>query len=202
MQKLELDIAGEFIKLAATLCYLKSCELLPNNHFEGEELSEDDPLTIRERLAQQLKEYQGIRDFAELLDKRPQLDRDVFIKESTDVVESPQIESQNAKDLLLIYQSLLIQKTEPKPTHHIEKESFSLRRMGTWIVKSLNEHRTLSHFFEQLPEKAEKVVCLITLLELAKHQMISIAQFDFLSEIHIEPLFTTQPSLEHIFTEE
>ena len=42
MQQLELDIAGEFIKLAATLCYLKSCELLPNNLEYNDEMSEEE----------------------------------------------------------------------------------------------------------------------------------------------------------------
>ena len=55
-----IDIAGEFIKLAATLCYLKVVNSYPITLPLVKSRGEDNPITIRERLAQQLKEYQGL----------------------------------------------------------------------------------------------------------------------------------------------
>ena len=125
------------------------------------------------------------------MDRRPQLHRDVFTRDHPpdDSTEPVLILKHNATDLLMIYQNLLSQQVKPKHDQ-VEKESFSLRKMGEWILNPLqNDTQTLSHYFEQLPKRSEKIVCLLTLLELAKHQMVSIAQFNFLSEIHIQPLF-------------
>lgn len=205
MTNLQLDIAGEFLMLAATLCYLKSCELLPGQRHEDEESEEEDPITIRDRLAKQLQEYERFRQLAQLLDTQPMLDRDVFTKTPRDTDESIEIVVQSPVDaigLLQIYQQLLQAQVAPEPEHRIKKEPFSLRKMGEWLLDTLqNGSTTLSECFVQYTETSERIICLLTALEMAKHQILEVSQFGHLTEVHFNASFATRPSLEHIFTE-
>lgn len=75
MKSLNLDLAGEYLVLAATLLHIKSRMLLP--HYEDEEDEEEDP---REELVQQLLTYQAFREAARALDSRPRLEREVFTR--------------------------------------------------------------------------------------------------------------------------
>ena len=83
LQEMQLDIAGEFLLLASTLCYLKkACELLPGIEHEEEE-SEEDPIAIRNRLADQLREYERFRSLSALLEQCPTLGPNVFAQLQT-----------------------------------------------------------------------------------------------------------------------
>lgn len=127
MTHLQLDIAGEFLILAATLCYLKSCELLPGVEHDDEDSEEEDPTIIRDRLAKQLQEYERFRGLAELLDNQPMLGRDVFTKmpnESDESIEIVVTSPVDAIGLLQIYQRLLEQQTTPEPEHLVQKSHF------------------------------------------------------------------------------
>ena len=205
MTHLQLDIAGEFLMLAATLCYLKSCELLPGEQHADEESEEEDPVTIRDRLAKQLQEYERFRQLAQLLNEQPMLDRDVFTKMPKDTDETVEIIVQSPVDaigLLQIYQRLLQAQAAPEPEHLVKKEPFSLRRMGEWFLDKLqNGSTTLSECFVHYREPSERVLCLLTALEMAKHQLLEVTQFGHLTEVHFNASFATRPSLEHIFTE-
>lgn len=205
MKSLHLDIAGEFLVLAATLCYLKSCELLPGEHrpiYLDEE--EEDPTIIRERLAQQLLEYERYRQISTVLDGLPMLDRDVFTKpeEDYDIPPIPTTDI-NAMDLLKLYHSLLKQSQEKEPVHQIEKDVFSLHDMGEWLLDQvINQVPTLQECFHLLKNNAQRIVCLLTTLELARHQIIFIEQHGFLQPIHIEANFSERPKLTAFFTEQ
>src|SRR3972149_12040581 len=76
MKVLNLDIAGEYLLMASTLLHIKSKMLLPKSS-EGEEEEEEDP---RVELVRRLLEYQKYKQAALELEKRPLLDRDVFIR--------------------------------------------------------------------------------------------------------------------------
>jgi segregation and condensation protein A len=76
MKVLNLDIAGEYLLMASTLLHIKSKLLLPKS-LEGEEEEEEDP---RAELLRRLLEYQKYKQAAVELEKRPLLDRDVFIR--------------------------------------------------------------------------------------------------------------------------
>lgn len=205
MTHLQLDIAGEFLMLAATLCYLKSCELLPGEQHLEEESEEEDPVTIRDRLARQLQEYERFRELAQVLDSQPMLDRDVFTKIPRDTDESIEIVVQSPVDaigLLQIYQQLLQAQVTPEPEHRIKKEPFSLRKMGEWLLDTLQQGRTtISECFTHYTDTSERIICLLTALEMAKHQILEVSQLGHLTEIYFNAAFSKRPSLEHIFTE-
>ena len=205
LQEMQLDIAGEFLLLASTLCYLKSCELLPGMQIE-EEVSEEDPIAIRNRLAEQLREYEHFRNLSVLLAECPALGQNVFARPPVlnDESSNPSIHIDiDAYELLEIYQNILFRKPAVQPAHQITKEPFSLRKMGEWILDQLDKgehslHRCLTNFHD----KKEKIICFLTVLEMAKHHMLQVAQFEHLSEIHIYSQYSHRPNLELIFTEE
>ena len=205
LQEMQLDIAGEFLLLASTLCYLKSCELLPGMEIE-DDFSEEDPIAIRNRLAEQLREYEHFRNLSDLLAECPALGQNVFTRPPSineeEITPTIQIDI-DAYELLEIYQNILFRKPVVKPSHQITKEPFSLRKMGEWILDQLEKgenslHRFLTHF----QDKREKIICFLTVLEMAKHRMLQVAQFEHLSEIHIYGHYSQRPNLELIFTEE
>ena len=204
MHEMQLDIAGEFLLLASTLCYLKSCELLPGLEVEAEEESEEDPIAIRNRLADQLREYERFRSLSSLLEQRPQIDQEVFSRPSETENDRHSIHIDiDALELLEIYRSILFKQDVIEPAHEIEKEPFSLRRMGEWVLDQLMEGEiSLKTCLQHFNQKSEKIICFLTILEMAKHQFVQVAQFTHLSEIHLYPQFSTRPSLDRIFTED
>lgn len=79
MQALDLDVAGEFLVMAATLLYIKSRSLLPVHDDEAE--GEEDPETLRAELSRRLVEYERIKEAAARLGERPLLGREVFVRD-------------------------------------------------------------------------------------------------------------------------
>lgn len=202
LQTLQLDLAGDFLVMAATLCYLKSCELLPNTVVEHLDPEEEDPIHIRERLAQQLLAYELYREAAEYLSQRPRLDLDVFTKPPIEEEQHRTVQTNiDAFGLLQIYRQLL--ETEEEFVHHVKKEPFSLRAMGNWLLDQVeNTDLLLTDCFQNFSTKMGKIICFLTVLELTKHHMLKIFQVTFLGPLQISANFTKRPSIEHIFTEE
>jgi segregation and condensation protein A len=85
MKVLNLDIAGEYLLMASTLLYIKSKMLLPTSSEEEEEEGEDP----RAELVRRLLEYQKYKKAAVELERRPLLDRDVFIRLMTVDIDEP-----------------------------------------------------------------------------------------------------------------
>jgi segregation and condensation protein A len=79
MKALNLDIAGEFLVMAATLLYVKSRSLLPR-HDDDLERGED-PEVMRAELSRRLVEYERMKEAAGRLAERPILGRDVFVRD-------------------------------------------------------------------------------------------------------------------------
>src|SRR5689334_2246415 len=79
MRRLDLEVAGEFVAMAATLIHIKSKMLLPQYNEEGEEIEKEDP---RKELVQKLLEYQKFQEASQRLYERPLLGRDVWLRGS------------------------------------------------------------------------------------------------------------------------
>ena len=86
MQTFNLDVAGEFLVMAATLIHIKSRMLLPLTDTEEDEEEGADP---REELVRRLLEYQRFKDAADQLERRELLTRDVFVRSVAPVEEIP-----------------------------------------------------------------------------------------------------------------
>ena len=188
MKVLNLDVAGEYLLMASTLLHIKSKMLLPKSSEREEE--EEDP---RAELLRRLLEYQKYKQAGGELEKRPMLDRDVFIRlmpaEPEEVPEEERIEV-NLLELLEAFRQVL-ERVKTETVHEVILEHLSVEDKIQEILMLLErENRSLT-FHRLFPEQASRRVVIITLLailELVKMKRIRIFQLAPFETIRVSPL--------------
>lgn len=188
MKVLNLDVAGEYLLMASTLLHIKSKMLLPKSSEREEE--EEDP---REELIRRLLEYQKYKQAGGELEKRPMLDRDVFIRlmpaEPEEVPEEERIEV-NLLELLEAFRQVL-ERVKTETVHEVILEHLSVEDKIQEILMLLErENRSLT-FHRFFPEQASRRVVIITLLailELVKMKRIRIFQLAPFETIRVSPI--------------
>ena len=186
IQSLNLDVAGEFLVMAATLIHIKSRMLLPPGEEEDEEEEGGDP---REELIRRLLEYQRFKEAAEELEKREILRRDVFVRPSEvpDEMESVEFEGLSLFDLISALRHVLELFPEER-VHEVTLERISVREKMSSLLDDL--HRRGKVIFQSLFEAAvsrlEVVVTFLAMLELVKIRAIRVAQEEREGPIVIE----------------
>ena len=188
MKVLNLDVAGEYLLMASTLLHIKSKMLLPKSSEREEE--EEDP---RAELIRRLLEYQKYKQAGGELEKRPMLDRDVFIRlmpaEPEEVPEEERIEV-NLLELLEAFRQVL-ERVKTETVHEVILEQLSVEDKIQEILTLLErENRSLT-FHRLFPEQASRRVVIITLLailELVKMKRIRIFQLAPFETIRVSPL--------------
>lgn len=183
MEQLKLELAAEYLVMAALLAEIKSRMLLPRPP-EAEE-DEEDP---RAFLIRKLQEYEAIKRAAEEIDTLPRFERDVF-EARVDVSTIGRHRRQpdvDLKELLLAFQDVL--KRAERLTHHqITKEPLSVRERMATILEALNRanHIAFTSCFTRGEGKNGVVVAFLALLELSKENLLDIYQEQPYSEIRV-----------------
>ena len=183
MEHLKLELAAEYLVMAALLAEIKSRLLLPRPP-EAEE-DEEDP---RAFLIRKLQEYEAIKKAAEEIDSLPRFERDLF-EASVDVSSIGRHRRQpdvDLKELLLAFQDVL--KRAERLTHHqITKEPLSVRERMATILEALNRanHLAFTSCFTRGEGKNGVVVAFLALLELSKENLLDIYQEQPYSEIRV-----------------
>ena len=185
---LNLDIAGEYLLMASTLLHIKSRMLLPRSS-EGEEEEEEDP---RAELVRRLLEYQKYKQAAGELEKRPLLDRDVFIRLTPAESQEPEEEriEVNLVELLEAFREVL-KRVKPKAVHEVVLEHLSVEDKIEEILTLLEKENRSMDFHRLFPEEASRrvvVVTLLAILELVKMKRIRIFQVAPFETIRISPM--------------
>lgn len=185
MECRRLELAADYLLMAAMLAEIKSRLLLPVSP-QSEEEDDEDP---RMALVRRLQAYEEIKQAAELLDTLPRQDRDHFgvqltIPELELIKAYPDVE---LADLIEAMKSLL-QREEHIIHHQISREAMSVRERMSAILAQLQEHRVLE--FKQLFTLDEGrmglVVSFLAILELARQSLIVITQQEAFSSIHLQ----------------
>jgi len=188
MRALNLDVAGEYLLLAATLLHIKSQLLLPNLLRDSDEEDDEDP---RLGLVEHLVTYRTYQDAAQLLAARPQLGRDIFTKGIKEDLEKGEMvlggwEEIELYDLLTAWQRV-ISRLQPPPFLEITSETVTLHEKIEEILERVKEAGTLS--FEDLmisqSSRRHKVYAFLALLELIRRRLISAEQSVALAAIRI-----------------
>ncbi len=186
MRELNLDVAGEFLVMAATLILVKSRMLLPSA--EPEEGEEADP---RADLIRQLLEYSRYRDAAADLAERPRLHRDVFSREeNAEGIEADPNELPRVKvtlwQLMEAFQRVL-KRAEPDPIHEVAMESVRVRDRIDALLQVLSVARevTFESLFDERATRGFVIVTFLALLELGKLGAIDAVQEESFGEIRI-----------------
>jgi segregation and condensation protein A len=183
MQDLQLELAGEYLVMAATLAEIKSRMLLPRAAKEDD--SEADP---RAELVRRLQEYERFKRAAENLDMLPRLDRDVWGAgaELTDRKVVRLVPQVTLQEMLLAFRDVVV-RNEMFAHHHIQRERLSVRERMTDIVARLGSASFLE--FVQLfrPEEGRMgvAVTFIAILELVREGLIDIVQQEPFAPIHV-----------------
>lgn len=190
MQTLNLDVAGEFLLMAATLLHIKSRMLLPQVVEDGgEEEDEDDP---RAELVRRLLEYQKYKEAAGQLDERPQLNRDLFARSAPapEVVEEGEGEfvAVGLYDLLQALEQLLKERPEPL-VHEVSMEQLSVAERIGQILTALKGQQSLDFrdLFPQPASRHEVVVTFLAMLELVKLRLVRLLQSQRFGAIWLTP---------------
>lgn len=189
MQSLNLDIAGEYLVMAATLLHIKSRMLLPVHEEEKIEEEEVDP---RAELIRRLLDYQRYKDAALTFAALPQLDRDIFLvaplADDGGGEESPELEPVSLYALVEAFRDLL-KKAPTDSIHEVTAEHLSVTERIQTILNLLQERPQLP-FSELLPApfvRSEMVVMFLAMLELVKMNLVKIYQNRRCAEIWLAP---------------
>ncbi|MBC3931369.1 segregation/condensation protein A [Undibacterium sp. CY22W] len=188
IRKHNLELAAEYLLMAAMLIEIKSRMLLPSTKStEGEEA--DDP---RAELVRRLLEYEQIKLAAYDLNTVPQLGRDflhaqVFIETQT-VLHWPQVE---IADIQAAWADVLKRATLVQH-HKISREELSVRAHMTGILRKLQSTRFVefSELFDPSRGAPVLVVNFVALLELAKETLIEITQAEAFAPIYVRLAYT------------
>ena len=182
MSQMRLELAAEYLVMAATLAEIKSRMLLPKPVSNEEE---EDP---RAELIRRLQEYERYKNAAENLREMPRLERDIFLTQAEPPnmkLERP-LPNVDLKELLLAFKDVM-SRLDQRASHQITREFLSVRERMTEILDRLRHHEFLK--FEQLftvsEGRAGVVTAFIAILELLKDALIEMVQTEPLAPIHI-----------------
>ncbi|MBN8482766.1 MAG: segregation/condensation protein A [Xanthomonadales bacterium] len=188
MRDLRLELAAEYLVMAAILAEIKSRLLLPRPP-EAEGI-EDDP---RAELVRRLQEYERFKKAAADLDALPRMERDTvaasaFVPDRNVIRLPPPVD---LRELLLALRDV-IRRAELFGHHAIQREALSVRNRMSDVLRALGNGEF--HRFENLFELAEgrrgAIVTFLAILELAKEQLIEISQGEALAPIYVKSLAT------------
>ncbi|WP_447555316.1 segregation and condensation protein A [Vreelandella sp. EE22] len=188
MKAMEIELAGEYLLMAAMLAEIKSRTLLPRPPKE-EGAEEEDP---RAELIRRLQEYERLKEAAETLDTLPRVGRDWFSAQAgLPPIETRVIHPDVELDELLGALSDILKRSELTQSHQISREVLSTRERMLKIMDILGSGAAQGRYtpFEALFTLEEGrggvVVTFMAILELAKEAMIDIVQNAPLSPIHV-----------------
>jgi segregation and condensation protein A len=181
MEELNLDVAAEYLVMAATLAYIKSRMLLPPIEEEGDE----DEIDPHAELVARLLEYQRFKEVAEALGKRRLLERDVFDARGLEPESVPEGEREievGLFELIEAFREMLEQAPEEETIHRVESEEITVRDRMIVIMETLSRHDSIE--FTQLfaladgghATRAVLVASFLGILELARLQALSLYQ--------------------------
>jgi len=183
MRARNLELAAEYLVMAAILMAIKSRMLLPRP--PAQEAEEEDP---RAELVRRLLEYERIKRAAQALDQLPQTGRDVLAVsvwiERTVVEQLPVVDPQ---DLAEAWRRLLY-RARLAAHHHISREELSVREHMSTILRRLREHRVLEfgELFDPARGVAVLVVNFLAVLELARELLVEITQAECFAPIYVK----------------
>ena len=181
MREIDLDIAGEFLVMAATLLHLKSRLLLPRDpsgDLDAAVVEEQgDP---RAELVKRLLEYQKYKDAAEQLSNNDLLDREVFTRKVHNDAVPLDADEIGVKEIsvfkLIEALDRVLQALEPKKQHEVVREHFSLSQAIMNVVAKLRGGTPVgfSALFEGQRTRREVVVTFLALLEMCKQRLVRV----------------------------
>ena len=183
MRSIKLDLAAEYLVMAAMLAEIKSRMLLPR-HEEAED--EDDP---RAELVRRLQEYERFKQAAESIKALPSLDQEHWLSDIKVIREEkdmplPDVQMQ---DILHAFKDVLM-RTDRYSSHEIERETLSVRERMSNVLSALPQDGFIAFHALFAPEEGRLgvVVTFLAILELLKERLADIVQAEDYAPIYLQ----------------
>ncbi len=186
LQELNIDVAGEFIYMAATLIHIKSRMLLPPDPTLLPEQQEDP----RQELVDQLLEYEKFKQAAQVLHERQMLEAAAWSNPAlgafADDSEEPGL-AVSLFDLVKTFQQVL-ERARTRPRLDIEPEEVTVAQMIQWLRDRLAQARgslVLGELLDLFPSRRALITLFLAILEMVRLQAIVLRQKEAFGEIHL-----------------
>ncbi|MEN8176652.1 MAG: ScpA family protein [Pseudomonadota bacterium] len=191
MKDLRLELAAEYLVMAATLAEIKSRMLLPRPVHDDEEEAGDP----RAELIRRLQEYERFKQAAEDIDALPQLGRDIHQAQALleDRRVARQLPDVDLREVLLALRDVLY-RAELFSTHRVQREALSVRARMSRILESVQGSGFLAFtdLFDITEGRAGVVVTFMAVLELIKESLIELVQAESFGTMHVRARVTDE----------
>ena len=183
MKEMQLELAGEYLVMAAMLAEIKSRMLLPRPQTEEED--EEDP---RAELVRRLQEYERFKKAAQDLSDLPRLERDIHVAvadapERKIVTKMPDV---TLKELLLAFHDVL-KRAEMFSNLHVQREPLSVRQRMSEVLSTIKagSFTGFADLFDPREGRMGVAVTFIAILELLKEALIEVVQSGEYAPLHV-----------------
>ncbi len=186
MQELNLDVAGEFLVMAATLIHVKSKMLLPADPLAGPE-EQQDP---REELVHRLLEHEKFKNAAQLLYQKQQIEDHVWSRPDRSMYVGDAVEGElvvSLVDLVKTFQQVLERRKEV-PKFELRHETVTIAQMMDRLRQRLlasDEPVSLIGFFDTCQTRNAMIVALLAVLEMVRMQAAILVQPETFGDIQL-----------------
>ena len=183
MSSMQLELAGEYLVMAAMLAEIKSRMLLPRP--ESDEEDEEDP---RAELVRRLQEYERYKKAAQDISELPRLERDVFVAnvDAPDKKVVTKLPDVTMKELLLAFHDVL-KRAEMFSNLHLQREPLSVRQRMSEILSRIKagQFTGFADLFDPEEGRMGVAVTFIAILELLKEAVVEVVQSDEFAPLHV-----------------
>lgn len=186
MRDLHIAVASDYLVMAATLCHLKSLDLLPR----PPAILEDEETDPREQLARRLETYAQFKEATQRLLERPILGSKTFVREPADVgdIEQPLIPGVDAFGLLDAYYRILTRPVRGEPVHTIHRPEVDMAVCCRTVLAHLGGPggtASLGTLLRLFSRRAERVVVFLGVLEMCRLGWLEIVQGEHLGRVEV-----------------
>lgn len=197
LETLNIEIAGDFLVMAATLIYIKSKMLLPPEpKVEGEEDLHEDP---RAELVEQLLEYQKFKSAANMLYEKAEVEGACYTRGSLETDKNNPEVTATVVDLLRVFKEIL-DRAKAVQEMEIQREEMSMSEKLTQIRALLAERKEINvrEVFALARSKRELILTFLAFLELVKETQIILIQSQLFGEIIARARENALPMIEAV----
>lgn len=195
MEELNLNVAGDFLVMAATLLQIKSKMLLPLDETADDDEDGPDP---REELVRRLLEYKTFKEAARQLDDQEKVWREVFWREQAPSVEEVEedlpLENVSLFDLVDALKEVL-ERNPSSRLIEIVPDNLTVRERMNFILEALEGKDSVSFaaLFEESGQRIVVVVTFLALLELMRLRVARVFQAETFGPILVSRMFSLVP---------
>ena len=184
MSTIQLELASEYLVMAAMLAEIKSRILLPRQVAEDDD--EGDP---RAELIRRLQDYERFKMAAEDIDEMPRMGRDIYqaSAESPDKKNGKQYSEVQMQELLMALSDVM-KRAEMFESHHIQLEKLSTRERMSQILENIRDKQFVpfATLFKKSEGRLGVVVTFLAIMELIRESLVEIVQNESFGPIHIK----------------